>query len=113
MPPAINVMNMDQPSPRSAVITALTVILATREVPRGGAANLYFASTSFANEGDLARAKLCGEASVAILRLEKAIREEDSRQQLGLVGVISGLLDQWHGLESVDPVCHPDSQAAA
>ena len=113
MPPAIDVMNMDQPSPRSAVITALTVILATREVPRGGAASLYFASTSFTHEGGLARAKLCGEASVAILRLEKAIREEDSRQQLALVGVISGLLDQWHGLESVDPVCHPDSQAAA
>ena len=102
-------MNMDQPSP----LTALSVILATQEVPRGGAASLYFAATSFANEGDLALAKLCGEASVAILRLEKAIREEDSRQQHAVLEVIEGLHEQWHRLASVDTACLPDGQAAA
>lgn len=33
----------------------LSAILATQEVPRGRAANLYFAGTAFGNEGDLVR----------------------------------------------------------
>ena len=47
VPQASGVMNMDQPSPDFAVDPTLNAILATQEVPRGRAANLYFAGTAF------------------------------------------------------------------
>ena len=113
MIPTIVAMIGEQPSAQSAVKTVLSVILATQDVPRGGAATLYFAGAGFRKDGDLLRAKLCGEASVAALRLEKAIRAEDSSQQRRGLGVIAALLDQWHGLELVENPCPPSSKAAA
>ena len=113
MPTASGAMNMDRPSPDFAVDMTLSTILATLEVPRGGAANLYFAGTAFGNEGDLVRARLCGQASVAALRLEKAIREEDSRQRRAVIEVFRGLHDQWQQLEPDGTALRPVSKSAA
>lgn len=113
VPQTGGVMNMDQPSPDFAVDTTLGAILATQEVPRGGAANLYFAGTAFGNEGDLVRARLCGQASVAALRLEKAIREEDGRQLRAILETIRGLHDQWQQLEPSSTALRPVSKSAA
>ena len=113
MPQASGVMNMDQPSPDFAVDTTLSAILATQKVPRGGAANLYFAGIVFGNEGDLVRARLCGQASVSALRLEKVIREKDGRQLRAVIEVIRGLHDQWQQPEPDGTAVRPVSKSAA
>ena len=113
MPPATDAMNKDQPIRHVAVDQVLSVILATQAAPRGGAAALYFAGTAFGNEGDLVRARLCGQASVAALRLEKAIREEDSRQRRAVIEVFRGLHDQWQQLEPDGTALRPVSKSAA
>ena len=113
MSPATDAMNMDQPSRHVAVDEVFSVILATQAAPRGGAAALYFAGNGFGQDGDLARAGLCGQASMATLRLEKAIREEDHGQQRSALGMIGGLRDQWDRMKPVDTACDIASKAAA
>lgn len=113
MSPATDAMNLDQPSRHVAVDEVLSVILAIQAAPRGGAAALYFAGNGFGQDGDLARAKLCGQASMATLRLERAIRTEDYGQQRAALGMIGQLREQWDRMKQVDIACDIASQAAA
>ena len=86
---------MDGQNPYSDVYEALSEVLATQAIPRGGAAKLSFASHTLIQTGASDRALLCGQASVAILCLEHAIRDNDPIKQQRMLNDLEAIFEQW------------------
>ena len=86
---------MDRRNPYFEVYETLSDVLATKKQPHGGAARLYSAFDNIRQNGDSERALLCGRASVAILCLENAIRDDDSVKKQRMLENLDAIFEQW------------------
>lgn len=86
---------MYRQNPYSLVYETLSEVVTTRRQPHGGAARLYAASDRLRERGDAERALICGRASVAILRLEHAVRDNDRPKQQRMLEDIDAMFERW------------------
>jgi hypothetical protein len=80
----------------AAVDDDLRGLAASGPVPVGARGRLFAAHDALTIAGDAPGAARCGALTVAILRLEDALRRGDAARQEELRGEVAALFEQWH-----------------
>ena len=79
-----------------AVDDDLRGLAASGPVPVGARGRLFAAHDALLIAGDAPGAARCGALTVAILRLEDALRRGDAARQEAWRGEVAALFEQWH-----------------
>lgn len=86
---------MHATDPYFAVVPVLEAVVAEPAVPPGVRGQLFAVHDGLVDTGDILRARLCGEASVTLLRLEAAQWRADADALSSHKQRLADLLDRW------------------
>ena len=85
-----------------AVVPVLEALVAEPAIPPGVRGQLFAVHDELVVTGDILRARLCGEASVTLLRLEAAQWRADTAALASHRQRLADLLDRWRDTPSGD-----------
>jgi hypothetical protein len=86
---------MHATDPYFAVVPVLEALVAEPAIPPGVRGQLFAVHDDLVDTGDILRARLCGEASVTLLRLEAAQWRADAEALASYKQRLTDLLDRW------------------
>ena len=93
---------MHATDPYLAVVPVLEALVAEPAIPPGVRGQLFAVHDDLVVTGDILRARLCGEASVTLLRLEAAQWRADAEALASHKQRLADLLDRWTDTPSGD-----------
>ena len=99
---------MHATDPYLAVVPVLEALVAEPAIPPGVRGQLFAVHDDLVVTGDILRARLCGEPSVTLLRLEAAQWRADAQALASHKQHLADLLDRWRDTPSGD-ADEPDS----
>jgi len=86
---------MESLKSHEAVVDVLRDLIAAPVLPSGARGRLFAAYDRLVQTGDIPRAQICGSASVALLKLEHALRLKDEAQIESHSDTLKRVIDQW------------------
>ena len=86
---------MHATDPYLAVVPVLEALVAEPAIPPGVRGQLFAVHDDLVVTGDILRARLCGEASVTLLRLEAAQWRADAQALAGHKQRLADLIERW------------------